>query len=164
MTQILITKMLLTKVPTWFQYSYIIVCEKLDEKPKKILFESINLGGRCLYCGKSINNKKYCDNKCQGLWVFENVTIPKFKRGLLTHRRIIKKVLKYTKGEKCEICGVTNWEGKPLSFVLDHINGNAGDHRSENVRIICPNCDSQTPTFGGRNIGNGRKARGLAMN
>ena len=67
-----ITKMLLTKVPTWFQYSYIIVCEKLDEKPKKIVFESINLGGRCLYCGKSCGGggktrckRKAVDTECR---------------------------------------------------------------------------------------------------
>tara|TARA_R110001599_G_scaffold83386_2_gene224120 strand:- start:1031 stop:1615 length:585 start_codon:yes stop_codon:yes gene_type:complete len=60
-----ITKMLLTKVPTWFQYSYIIVCEKLEEEPETIIFKSINLGGRCLYCGKSCGGggKTRCKRK-----------------------------------------------------------------------------------------------------
>jgi hypothetical protein len=53
--------------------------------------------------------------------------------------------------ECCSRCGLTEWRGKPLSFHLDHINGNKHDSRIENLRMLCPNCHSQTPTFSGRN-------------
>ena len=54
--------------------------------------------------------------------------------------------------EKCE-CGLTNsWKGKPLVLRLDHINGKRNDHRLENLRFICPNCDSQSDTYCGRNV------------
>lgn len=42
------------------------------------------------------------------------------------------------------------WHGQPLTLELDHINGNCWDHRLENLRILCPNCHSQTETFGKR--------------
>jgi hypothetical protein len=52
----------------------------------------------------------------------------------------------------CSNCGLTEWQGKPLSIQLDHINGNPTDNRIENLRMLCPNCHSQTETFGSRNI------------
>jgi Zn finger protein HypA/HybF involved in hydrogenase expression len=49
---------------------------------------------------------------------------------------------------KCEICGLPHkWQGKFLIFILDHINGKNKDNRLENLRLLCPNCDSQQPTF-----------------
>ena len=51
----------------------------------------------------------------------------------------------------CQSCGATDWQGKPLKMHLDHISGIRNDHRLENLRMLCPNCHSQTPTYGGRN-------------
>ena len=52
---------------------------------------------------------------------------------------------------KCDICGLTEWNGKTLSLELDHINGINNDNRLENLRFLCPNCHSQTTTYGSRN-------------
>ena len=60
----------------------------------------------------------------------------------------------------CAICGCANeWQGLPLVFVLDHVDGDADNNRRENLRLICPNCDSQLATFKNRNAGKGRHSR-----
>jgi len=52
---------------------------------------------------------------------------------------------------RCDECGISDWRGRPLSIQIDHVNGNGQDHSLENLRMLCPNCHSQTPTFAGRN-------------
>lgn len=57
------------------------------------------------------------------------------------------------KEDKCEICGqLPEWNGQPLVLQLDHINGDHYDNRIENLRIVCPNCHTQTDTFGTKKI------------
>lgn len=52
----------------------------------------------------------------------------------------------------CVLCGAQpQWNGLPLVLVLDHINGDNRDNRITNLRLLCPNCNSQQPTFAGRN-------------
>lgn len=53
----------------------------------------------------------------------------------------------------CSICGCEpRWMGKPLVLRLDHKDGIRNNHSLTNLRFLCPNCDSQTSTFCGRNI------------
>lgn len=61
--------------------------------------------------------------------------------------------------ERCDIpecqyyTGQFTWNGKPLRLILDHINGVHGDNRPDNLRFLCPNCNSQQSTQGGGNKG-----------
>ena len=65
-------------------------------------------------------------------------------------QRLFKEGLKEN---KCEICGQgPEWNGKLLILQLDHINGNHDDNRLENLRIVCPNCHTQTDTFGNKRM------------
>jgi transposase-like protein len=52
---------------------------------------------------------------------------------------------------RCEDCGLSEWLGEPLTVQIDHINGVKTDYRLENLRMLCPNCHSQTETHGIRN-------------
>lgn len=52
---------------------------------------------------------------------------------------------------RCAICGCVEWQGRTLSLELDHINGINNDNHIENLRFLCPNCHSQTTTYGSRN-------------
>ena len=66
-----------------------------------------------------------------------------FREGLLTRR--------------CARCEIETWCGAPLALHLDHVNGDPDDNRLQNLRVLCPNCHSQTPTYCGRNKGRGRR-------
>jgi hypothetical protein len=74
--------------------------------------------------------------------------VPWFQPNKLKKRLVREGVLAY----ECKVCGISEWKGSKLSLELDHIDGNSRDHRLENLRLLCPNCHSQTPTFRGRNI------------
>ena len=52
---------------------------------------------------------------------------------------------------KCEKCGITEWQGEPISLQIHHINGIHNDNRLDNIQILCPNCHSQTETYSGKN-------------
>ena len=53
--------------------------------------------------------------------------------------------------EHCNSCGIFEWHDKPLALELHHINGDGHDNRLVNLTLLCPNCHSQTDSWGGRN-------------
>jgi len=122
----------------------------------------------CLCCSKENPKKrnhsnKYCNNTCQQQHIFETETLPKFLKGEISTRRTIHRVLKHLHGYKCVGCGNEGeYNGMPLALQLDHIDGDAGNNMPKNLRLLCPNCHSQTDTFVAKNKGKGRQARGLS--
>lgn len=54
----------------------------------------------------------------------------------------------------CYECGLSSWLNKDISLHLDHINGINNDNTISNLRLLCPNCHSQTSTYAGRNKNN----------
>ena len=71
------------------------------------------------------------------------------KTDRLKHRLILDGL----KRSICEACLRGRWNGRSIPLELDHINGRRDDNRLENLRLLCPNCHAQTPTYRGRNIG-----------
>jgi len=73
-----------------------------------------------------------------------------YKTSTSLKKRLLKEELLH---DVCYECGIpSTWNGKRLVLQLDHVNGLRSDNRLENLRLLCPNCHSQTSTFCGKNI------------
>ena len=122
----------------------------------------------CLCCGKEnpvkrTNLNKYCDNTCQAEHQLTETTLPRFLLGELSNRRTLHRVMKHLHGYRCVLCDNDgSHRGRDLALQLDHIDGDAGNNMPDNLRLLCPNCHSQTDTFVAKNKGKGRQARGLS--
>ena len=122
----------------------------------------------CIVCGKPLlkgHKTEYCQQH-----LVEHRRVEKLNKWLetgdtemtvdTTIRGVIRDYIYARQDNKCAICGIDNfWNGQQLNFVLDHIDGDASNSSSENVRLICPNCDSQLPTFKSRNSNSKRTGR-----
>ena len=138
---------------------------------KNIVSNSINIKEALIkigYRAKSGNLyrqfKRFCDSNNISYLHFKDVSNNKIKRTpeniFCKNSSACQKDLKkyfYRRDDveihHCYICGCSDiWNGKPLVFVLDHINGNNKDNRISNLRLVCHNCNSQLPTFAGKNL------------
>lgn len=73
--------------------------------------------------------------------------------------RTLKRYLIYAEGHHCNKCKTKEWNGLPIPLELEHIDGNSLNNDLDNLKLLCPNCHAQTPTYKGANRGNGRHAR-----
>lgn len=122
----------------------------------------------CNICGKQLSHTTK-GNLCYSCFVVKNreETIKHWletgETGCnvsTTLRNAIRDYISTMQHDKCAICGIENkWNGKVLKFVLDHIDGDASNNFQDNLRLICPNCDSQLPTFKARNKKSARNYR-----
>lgn len=104
----------------------------------------------------------FCNRACKELAQRVEGKVPEIKPkhyGTLLGRECLIR----TRGHRCEGCGLTEWQGNPIPLERDHIDGNAFNNTETNLRLLCCNCHALTPTFCGRNAGNGRKSRKQRM-
>ncbi len=123
---------------------------------------------QCLQCQTplSLAQKKYCSNQCQKdrehseyikAW---KMGVNDGGRGKLT-RNLSGHLIRYlreTRGSCCEKCGwkeVHPQTGR-IPLEIDHIDGDSGHNTEGNLRLLCPNCHSLTPSYRNLNKGNGR--------
>ena len=122
----------------------------------------------CSKCGKSIcrENKSGLCQSCYRIkqneekiqkWLATGDTGCKVATTL---RNCIRDYILKEQNYTCALCptGIT-WNGKELHFVLDHIDGDASNNVRSNLRLVCPNCDSQLDTFKSRNKHSARTHR-----
>ena len=123
----------------------------------------------CNFCEKEYKHHysaagKYCSTRCMGddkirKGMDDNRAL--FEEGKISYRPRIKKFVAERDGYSCAECGISDWRDEPIALWLDHIDGDASNNMPDNFRLMCPNCESQSDTFGARNTGKGRKSRGL---
>ena len=126
----------------------------------------------CLVCSKKTarSSYKYCSNACQAKHQFL-CYIEDWKKGKESGLRNtgvvgnhVKKYLRGKFGNKCCVCGWSkvNTKTGQVPLVADHIDGNWRNNIESNLRLICPNCDSLSPTYAALNRGHGRKNRAIS--
>lgn len=118
--------------------------------------------GICKNCGKefpiySSKSNIYCSNECQQEYQHKEkyqLLIngdESIMRGNYNPYAFKQDILNEQNGV-CAICGCKpEHNNKPLVFILDHIDGNAANNRRDNLRCVCPNCDSQLDTYKSKN-------------
>jgi 5-methylcytosine-specific restriction endonuclease McrA len=121
----------------------------------------------CLGCGVGLEDRRlkvFCTNACQQshrrrlllqAWLDTGVC------GRMSYQgHYVRDYLYFQQRGCCAICSIEDkWNGVTLALIVDHVNGDPSNNRRENLRLICPNCDSQLPTFKARNRGSGRYYR-----
>lgn len=94
----------------------------------------------------------YCSNKCQRM--HQKKDFSELKTDKSRKARVVE-----AHGYNCSTCGINEWNGREIGLELDHIDGDSYNNSFSNLRLLCPNCHSQTPTFKNKNKGRGRKSR-----
>jgi hypothetical protein len=116
---------------------------------------------KCINCGKDSKNKKYCSNLCSSDFRNKERKEEVIQDDNTLHPRAYKKFLIDKFGNQCMECGWNKINPKTgkCPIELEHIDGNHTNNYLNNLKLLCPNCHSLTPTYKFLNNGNGRAWR-----
>lgn len=119
----------------------------------------------CSFCNTEFKSKyysttppKYCSRGCQ----HEHRKLKssnKFDEGSVLFYETQRRILSERYGYQCSMCSIDSWNGQKLTLQVDHIDGDPGNNRGSNLRLLCPNCHSLTPTYKGGNKNNPKQDR-----
>lgn len=121
----------------------------------------------CLDCGRLVKKpKRYCTNACQQNFARQQRTNKWLTTGKLDtiwdithHGHFVRVYLMKQQDGNCALCkGPQKWMGNLLTFILDHVDGDAKNNARDNLRLVCPNCESQLETSKGKNRGRGTRS------
>ena len=115
----------------------------------------------CLHCDVKLkrSSKKYCSVGCQSDYEIAEKYEQWINGQDTFSSQVSKKLVTIRDGYCCKICNISEWHGESITLDLDHISGNSEDNTKNNLRLLCPNCHSQTDTYKNKNVGNGRAFR-----
>lgn len=114
-------------------------------------YSCVNCGKECKYHRNKVN--KYCSGDCQHEHHWK-MRFEQISNGVILDGHM-KRYITETRGYKCEECGQDGiHNNKPLTLQMDHIDGNSDNNSLTNLRLLCPNCHTQTDTFGNGGLGN----------
>jgi hypothetical protein len=117
----------------------------LSKMSAELGLPEVTIWRRCKKLGLEFKNGGYKE-KCETQDILSGKH-PHFQTNKLRKRLIKENILE----NKCSVCGISTWNDNPITLQLDHIDGNNKNHILKNIRLICPNCHSQTETYCGRN-------------
>lgn len=121
----------------------------------------------CKQCGREVKHRarSYCSQRCQFDFQSNQRLTNWLETGFLDVVMIrvgdpIRSYILEDQHGHCALCPqVPLWQGKSLVFILDHVDGDSSDNSRTNLRLVCPNCNSQLDTFTSKNKGRGRHWR-----
>lgn len=104
--------------------------------------------------------RKFCSTKCHTEYE-EKIKFEYVENNKSVSSRVVKVYLIKKYGEKCMECGwcENNKTSNKIPIELEHIDGNSENNNLDNLKLLCPNCHSLTPTYKALNRGNGRHKR-----